>query len=814
MRARVARRVLALSGVGVVLALFASSRAVAGTDVFSNIAPASPLGSAAEFLRYPLSHYGLDKHFSAISTSLTGGVDASGLLPTIAWFFAAIIWFATSFLAKVVIELFAFAFSLDLVNGSEATGGAGALGPVSQAIHSIYAEVFGAPWLVLAFSAVALWAMWRALVQRRYVETAGALALSVIYIVVALFFVVQPGQTIGQASRWTNEMSQAFLSISTHGDPSGGAAATADDADQLWGLLVERPWAVLEFGGLEHCAINGTGDEKSDPESAPVRPLSKDPGQSAVLSRRLAAGTEVAAEGKTCVNNANKYSSHFLRFGPETDERGDEYDALDHGDSSKLPEADDEAAGYTLGVADKPATDAMEEGGQYQRLLVASVVAVGETGAFILLGALSIGVILSQVLLLLLLAFSPVALVAAAIPGRGHDFFKAWLEKLAGYLLRKAAYSLVLAVLLAVNSAIGEATSQLGWLFAFGLQAVFFWAVLIQRHTLAGGIIGLATGPRAPGRDLAVDAIALYGGARLGLGALRGVGGTGGAALSRLRRRRGEGDPRRPSPGGVRHTQAVAAAASAEGASDREAGDAEGTSRVETSKSEARGEEARGGSAGGTAVRERVVTSSPDAEDKGSPKDRGEEDVPVAEDGPEAAGNRDGEDERPAGRGASRGPGTPTHPDVVADREGDDPGPAGEDRPRRRRQADRSADAGEGAAQEPDGPRGHDRRPRPTDRRSSDPARRDAERPARRPSADEGGRTKAAPEGSDLSEELRAERRRPTVPPGPADALAAEPTKAGAEDLAPPPRVAESTPAEPTSPPRRRRLRLPGRDRR
>ena len=93
----------------------------------------------------------------------------------------------------------------------------------------------------------------------------------------------------------------------------------------------------------------------------------------------------------------------------------------------------------------------MEEGGQYQRLLIALVVFVGELGAFVLLGALSVGVILAQVLLLLLLAFAPVALVAAAIPGRGHDFFKGWLEKLAGYLLRKAAYSLILAILLAVN---------------------------------------------------------------------------------------------------------------------------------------------------------------------------------------------------------------------------------------------------------------------------------------------------------------------------------------------------------------------------
>ena len=41
----------------------------------------SRLGSTARFLRYPLSHYGLDQHFSVVSASLTGGIDVSGLLP-------------------------------------------------------------------------------------------------------------------------------------------------------------------------------------------------------------------------------------------------------------------------------------------------------------------------------------------------------------------------------------------------------------------------------------------------------------------------------------------------------------------------------------------------------------------------------------------------------------------------------------------------------------------------------------------------------------------------------------------------------------
>lgn len=510
------RAVLLGLGLAVAIVLTAHPLAAAATDVWGNVAPASPLGSGGLFGRFPLSHYALDEHFDAVSASLTGGVDVSGVPAMIAYFLASVLWLLTSFLANLLITLFSFAFSLDLVNGSAATGGAGALGPVSQAIHSIYANVFGAPWLVLAITVAGLWAMWRSLVQRRHSETAGALALSLLYVVLALFFVAQPGATIGSASKLTNRMSEAFLSISDQGTPSGGGKAKEDAANQLFDLLVFKPWVVLEFGGLEHCAVAGTGSSGSDPESAPVRPLSSNPARDAALARRLASGTEVTADGKVCVNNAHKYASHFLRFALASDERGAEYDALNDGDSSKLPEADPERRGYRLGVADKPATDAMEEGGQFQRLGLALLLFVGELGAFLLLGSLAVGIVLAQVLLLLLLAFAPVALVAAAIPGRGHAFFKGWLEKLAGYLLRKAAYSLVLATLLAVSGALASATAELGWLMSFGLQSLFFWAVFVQRRSLTESLIGIATGPGAPGREASVRLLALYAGARVG----------------------------------------------------------------------------------------------------------------------------------------------------------------------------------------------------------------------------------------------------------------------------------------------------------
>lgn len=600
MRARLgqlrSRRALWVLGLAAALVALASPAAQA--DVWANIGPASGLGGLQG--RYPLGHYALDEHFTAVEAGVFSGVDVSGLLPMIAYFFANLAWQGTAWLANILIELFAFAFSLDLVTGSGATNGAGALEPVSRAISSIYATVFGGPWMVLAVSVAGLWAMWKALVQRRYSETAGQLALSLIYVTVALLFVWQPAQTIGVASKWTNAVSGAFLSIAKNGEPASQREAKQAGADQLFGLLVAEPWAVLQFGGLQHCVKSGSGSGDSDPTSVPVQPLP------ARAARGLEAGEEVSAGGKTCVNNLRKYGDHFLRFASGSEERDDEYEALRDGDVSKLPDADPskERGDYRLSAVDKPATAAMEKEGQYQRLLVAVVIFVAQLGAFCLLGALSIGVILAQVLLLLVLAFSPVALVAAAIPGRGHQFFKAWLSKLGTYLLRKVAYSLVLAILLAVCAAISAATSQLGWLMSFGLQCAFFWAVFLQRRSLTDGLIGVVTGPGSPVSDRALSVLALYHGSRSvthsATGPARGVGRGAGRGIGWARRRLfggGGAEKREPAPprgstgrprGEARQREEVdrteAGEARAEGKADRHQPERDGVPRADRDK--------------------------------------------------------------------------------------------------------------------------------------------------------------------------------------------------------------------------------------
>lgn len=476
-----------------IVLLLVAAPAFAG-DVYSNIGPALQVTGGGIFGRYPIGNYQLDQYFSAISVGLTSGVDASGVAPMIASFFAQLLWLLTSWVAYGVITLFGFAFNLDLVNGNGSPG-SGALTPVSEAIHNLYANTFGAPWLVAVIVLAGCWAMWKALVQRRYTETAGALAVSLLYCVLAIGIVTQPERTIGPASKLSNQVSSALLSLTNDGSLSNEQQAKSQASDQLFELLVLNPWTTLEFGGIEHCTTTSGGKT----HSVAVRPLSADPAEDARLAAQLENGTEVHAEGKTCINNRNKYAPHFLAYPYQSSSRNSEHEALEHGSDEDLPSSDPAKTNgsYPLGKADEPAAEAMGKGGQYQRLLLAIVILAGEIGAFLLLGALALGVILAQILLLTLLCLAPVALLLAVFPGRGHDFFRSWLGKLAGYLARKVIYSLILVIVLAVCKALDDATSNLGWLLAFVLQAAFLWTVFTQRNRLTKDLLAATAGPGA-----------------------------------------------------------------------------------------------------------------------------------------------------------------------------------------------------------------------------------------------------------------------------------------------------------------------------
>jgi hypothetical protein len=466
----VRRRLALLAGAllgFVLLAWPAASARYLGSDVIGNVSPESQVGDGLAD-QYPLSAYALDYH---VDVGLT---DPGGVAPMIAHWAAAQLWSMTSFLVKIVIDLFTWAFSLDLLG---ATGGGGALAPVSEAIANVYEHVIGEAWMVVAILIAGIWGIWKALVQRRYTETAGALGLSVLFVLVALFFVYQPERTVGEASRWTNQMSLAFLAGANRGSLDDPQQAKRQVADHLFESLVYEPWVVLQFGGLRHCVDTGQVDEHGYPR--PVGP--HDPARD-VCRDHLQPGSD----------GHGGYAPRFLRQPAGSDERDAEYDALRKGE---LPEdRERQFAGYRVDKADSPAVDIQQAGGAFQRLTVAVVLFLGTLGAVALLGFLSLAVILAQVVALVLLGFAPVALVIGIFPGAGHAFFRGWLAKLATAIFIKALYSLVIAIVVAVSAALAGATGELGFLLAFGLQAVFFWAIFLYRKQISARLVAATTG--------------------------------------------------------------------------------------------------------------------------------------------------------------------------------------------------------------------------------------------------------------------------------------------------------------------------------
>jgi hypothetical protein len=450
-----------------------------GSDLVGNVSPESRTGGGlAE--RHPLSAYSLDYHVDV------GVTDMDGVPPTIAHWAAAQLWNATSFLVKAVIDLFTWAFSLDLLSGAQ-----GALAPVADAITSLYENVIGEAWMVAAILVAGLWGIWKALVQRRYTETVGGLAVSVVFVVIALFFVYQPERTIGEASRWTNTLSLAFLSGANQGSLDDPEQAKHQVADHLFETLVYRPWVVLEFGGLRHCVDTDRLDDDGFPR--PVGP--HDPSRD-VCRDHLQPGRD----------GHGGYAERYLGQPAGSEERKAEYEALKNGELPCRPDGpvrgprpdtsacDEQFRDYRVDKADSPAVDIQQAGGAFERLTFSVIVLLGALGAVVLLGFLSLAVILAQVVALVLLGFAPVALVIGIFPGAGHDFFRGWLTKLATAIFIKALYSLVIAIVVAVSAALTASTDSLGFLFAFGLQTLFFWAIFLYRKQITSRLVQATTG--------------------------------------------------------------------------------------------------------------------------------------------------------------------------------------------------------------------------------------------------------------------------------------------------------------------------------
>ena len=364
-------------------------------------------------------------------------------------------WEATRLAVALTITLFIWAYRLDLLGTSP--GENGALAVVGEAIGDLYQNTIGEAWLTAAVLLTGLWGIWRALVLRRYTETVGQLGASVLLVLVAMFFVLTPVQTISSIARPVSEMSAAFLTVTT--SDAGDADPTQGAARRLHNVLIHDPWVVLEFGGTYHCATP-QGDPRSPAGYADD-------------------GTPRAPEGARCIDNEKRYANRVLTKSGE--DRSKELEKIAKGDDP-------------YDEIDRPALDIQQPEGGYARLTIALLVLAASLGAVALLGTIAAALIISQLLVLFWLVFSPIMLVAAVYPGRGHALFIGWLQKLASSLIAIAIYSLILAIVLTLAHALHQATPALGWLMSFTLQGIFYWSILLYRRRIFELLTSAITG--------------------------------------------------------------------------------------------------------------------------------------------------------------------------------------------------------------------------------------------------------------------------------------------------------------------------------
>jgi hypothetical protein len=408
----------------------------------------SVTGSIAH--RYPVSSYGIDTQIDFSVGNL--GDSFLGALSSL----AGLVWMGLVFVMKGVLLLFEWGFSIDLL-GSAMSG-------MRRTLTTLHERVIGESWFLAALSVTALWGIWRGLVQRQTTQTILGLAATGLLLVGGLVVLARPDETVGRASRMSNDAALGLLSAATTQDVDHPARSLADASIGVFDAMVRDPWCALEFGSVTYCAEHAKG--QSTVTNADVW-LRYDAGS---VKRkglyRLLKGKDPNDDGHDLLDTVTQ---------PIGDVTG-----ID--ESEEKPDLPDDVKAMV--AEDKDRARMQEAGGTFTRFGLLVMIAIGMTGAAALLAYLGVRLLLAAVMSLILLLLAPAVLLAPCFGESGRATFIAWAKRLVGALATKLIYALFLAVVLAAAATLRSL--DIGWFGTWLLQIAFWWGVLLKRNELIG----------------------------------------------------------------------------------------------------------------------------------------------------------------------------------------------------------------------------------------------------------------------------------------------------------------------------------------
>jgi hypothetical protein len=362
---------------------------------------------------------------------------------------------------NVASMVFDIAKSIDRVTITvyQAAAGNGILGWLTNVVDKLVSSLGNAiyfPYLAAVVIIGAIWLAWQGLIRKRGTRTIEGTIWMVVACVAAIWLIGRPADFTGMGTAVTDGVSQtlntAFAKLPApsqsnclpvaKSDPqvqpsnfafSSSNALVAQNANELWTVLVCKPWLAGEFGTFS------TGGGAQNPVST--------------YGRQLLWAQAIASNEKPSNSLIQAKQATF--------------------------------AGIATSIQQKdPGIYPLFQGKQWTTRLeiaFAAVFAAAIAGVLVLLIAVTL--ILLKLGFLLLLVVGPFFLLIGTHPGFGRVVALRWFEMLVGVLLKQAAIALVLSVLLYAYSLImGTSDQVLPWALKILMIALVTVAVFIYRR--------------------------------------------------------------------------------------------------------------------------------------------------------------------------------------------------------------------------------------------------------------------------------------------------------------------------------------------
>ncbi len=358
--------------------------------------------------------------------------------------------------------VFDIAKSIDRVTISvyQSAAGEGILAWLQRVTDTLITSLGNAiyfPYLAVVIILAAIWLAWQGLIRKRATRTIEGTIWMVAACAAAIFLIGKPADVTdigrGVSDGVSQALNAAFAKLPSpgpsacvplqKGDPqaqsatysyTSGSTVVDQNADELWTVLVCKPWLVGEFGTSQY----------SPPGVKP--------------------------------NVVNQYARSLLWA---------QAIAVDEKPSQAVIQAKQATfAGIASSIqANDPSAYPLFQGKQWtSRLEVGFAALFAAVVAGVLVLMVSVTLILLKLSFLLLLVVGPFFLLIGAHPGFGRVVALRWAEMLIGVLLKQAAVALVLSVLLYCYALImGTSDAVLPWALKILMIALVTVAAFIYR---------------------------------------------------------------------------------------------------------------------------------------------------------------------------------------------------------------------------------------------------------------------------------------------------------------------------------------------